>query len=265
MRCKKIQGGKMKEEVSFLESLLWNKNVPYGLRWHPKAVSTFENELKKGKFLGMNVEQRKNLVYSFQYLQFLQLQLEELHLHDIIRRLIEKTYIITALSVIESIFYHIVKSSGNQKKSDWIIDGKIQQTNPFKESGIYKKIEICKYAKLSTPVDEQMDFEYLINKVEEKKLIEIKHAVFPYLKKLKKLRNKVHLQNIQFENDTDYLGITSNDYYLTRYILFYILSSKTFREIDKNVFSYLCVNKEKLSELSQYLASNKEKHNKKNS
>lgn len=254
----------MEEKFSFLESLLWDKNVPYALRWHPKAVSTFENELKKGKFSGMNVEQRKNLVYSFQYLQFLQLQLDELHLHDIIRRLIQKTYIITALSVIESIFYHMVKSSGNQRKTEWVIDGGKQQTNAFKEDGVFKKIEISKYVRLSTPVDEQMDFEYLINKVEEKKLIEIKHAVFPYLKKLKKLRNKVHLQNIQFENDTDYLSITSNDYFLTRYILFYILSSKTFKEIDKNVFSYLCVNKEKLKELSQYLASNKEKHNKKN-
>lgn len=39
-----------------------------------------------------------------------------------------------------------------------------------------------------------MDFESMISKIEGKHLLNVEHGVYPALKKLKKLRNKVHLQ-----------------------------------------------------------------------
>lgn len=86
--------------ISKIESLINEKEIPYAKCWHPTTTGIFEIELKRGDFKGMNRELRKNIVYSLQYLQYLQIQLEELHLHSIIEKQLQKSYIIIALSII---------------------------------------------------------------------------------------------------------------------------------------------------------------------
>ena len=242
-----------------IESLISEKDIPYAKRWHPKAISIFESELTSGDFYGMNRELRKNIAYSLQYLQYLQLQLEELNLHSVIEKQLQKTYIITALSIIEGIFSHLVKSKGQQKTSDWDVCTPIH-TNILKNDGVEKKYVITEYHKLKTPKEEKMDFEYLITKVQEKKLLEIDYRAFGYLKKLKKIRNKVHLQVSRFENDTDYLGIERYDYLLTRYLLYGIFHSKSFGLPKITAFNFIYPNKEELEELKEYTKRNREKN-----
>ena len=82
--------------------------------------------------------------------------------------------------------------------------------------------------KLARPENVQMDFEYLITKVQEKRLISLPGKSYPKLKALKRLRNKVHLHVIRYDNDTDYLGISYFDYLLARYFLHTILTDKIF-------------------------------------
>ncbi len=246
-------------DMTNIESVLEkNTNIYYADRWHPAYVSYYENGLKNGALYGMSKEVRKNIAYSLQYLEYLQLQFEELHLHDVIETLLIKSYIVTAMGIIEAIFHHLVVSSGNQKKESWeIIKGPIH-TNVFIENNVKKKYVLTEECELKTPRDSQMDFEYLINKVQEKKLLTINSKAYPRIKGLKRLRNKVHLQIVRHDNDTDYMSITREDYYLVRRILLLILQNKKFDIPNDDYFGFLKLEKEQMDSLADYLRKEEE-------
>lgn len=67
----------------------------------------------------------------------------------------------------------------------------------------------------------------MINKLEKKDILNLKHSVFPYTKKYKKLRNKVHLQSAICKNDSDWWSFKDEDYFLIRHILYLILTEAT--------------------------------------
>lgn len=241
-----------------IESILEkNTNVKYSDRWHPVSVSFFESELKNGSFCGMSKELKKNIAYSLQYLEYIQKQLEEIHLHGIIETHLWKSYIITAMGIIEGVFHHLVKLKGFQKKSEWE-HGKPTHTNVFRENGAERKYIVSLETKLSTPQDLQMDFEYLINKVQEKKLIQLTYRAFPHIKALKRIRNKVHLHLILYKDDTDYMSISFDDYLLMRYILFLILRDETFSPPKETALAFIMPNAEEMHKLKEYLEKEKE-------
>lgn len=247
------------EKMTDFESILEkNTNVNYSERWHPTPVSSFEYALSSGAFYGMSREVRKNIAYALQYLQFLQLQFDEIHLHDIIATHIIKTYIITAMGIIEAVFHHLIVYNGYQKKEKWEDIAKPVHTNVFFEDGEKKKYVISVEKELTTPRNVQMDFEYLINKVQEKKLLSISSKAFPYIKSLKRIRNKVHLHLIRYDNDTDYMGITYYDYLLVRHILYIILCDKKL-DSKKNYFKFICLNQTQIDKLSNHINSEEEK------
>lgn len=249
------------EDMGNLESILEkNTDIRYSQRWHPTSVNAFESKLSSGAYRGMSREIRKNIAYSLQYLQFLQMEFEELHLHEIIATHIIKTYVISAMGIIEAIFHHIVKSKGYQKKLQWE-PGEGKHTNTFRDGEGEKRYVVTVDKKLNPPVDAQMDFEYLINKVQEKKIIELTHKAYPHLKALKRIRNKVHLQIVRFENDTDYMGISFYDYLLMRYLLYSILTDPIFEQSDRTSFSFILPNKQQLQRLKDYLIAQDENEN----
>lgn len=227
-------------DMTDLESILEkNTEIKYSEKWHPTSVSSFESELSVGAFKGMSRELRKNIAYSLQYLEFLQMEFAEIHLHDVIATEIIKTYVVTTMSIIEGIFHHLVISKGYRKKSEWKEIESPRHTNVFKENGVDKKFIVSTKIKLSTPESIQMDFEYLINKVQEKKLISLSGELFPKLKELKRLRNKVHIHVIRYENDTDYMGIDYYDYLQARIFLISVLKDKIFLPKQESCFDFI--------------------------
>ena len=97
------------EGMGDFESILEkNTDVKYSDRWHPIMVSDFERELIGGQLQSMNYALRKNIAYALQYLEFLQLEQKEVHLHEIVATHLLKSYIVTAMGIIEGIFHHIV-------------------------------------------------------------------------------------------------------------------------------------------------------------
>lgn len=78
------------KDMTEIESILEKNNeINYYDRWHPTSVGCFEKELSRGAFRGLGKEVRKNIAYSLQYLQFLQIEIEELHLHNIVDTLVK--------------------------------------------------------------------------------------------------------------------------------------------------------------------------------
>ena len=237
-------------DMTDLESILEkNTDIKYSDRWHPTAVCRFESVFSRGSYVGMNKELRKNIAYSLQYLEFLQMEFEEIHWHDVIATQIIKTYIITSMSIIEGLFHHVVVSKGYQKKIDWKEIESPRHTNVFREEGVDKKYIITTQMKLAKPETVQMDFEFLITKVQEKKLISLPGKSYPKLKALKRLRNKVHLHLIRYENDTDYLGISYLDYLLARYFLYTILTDKSFAPQKNSPIEFIKLSDEQIQRI----------------
>ena len=250
--------------MSDIESLISKNDITYYDRWHPTSVGTFEKELSSGAFKGLSKEIRKNIAYSLQYLEFLQLELDEMNLHGVVTTHIQKTYIITAMGIIEAVFLHLVKSKGYAKKEDWQECSPIH-TNVIREDGVDKKYIITPSIKLKSPIETEMDFEYLINKVQEKKLIKLSNNAFPYIKGLKRLRNKVHLQIVKHENDTDYTAISFYDLWLMKYLLYVILRNEVFEPDKTTCLSFIKPSNDQIKELKEHLQKlKKDKEDKKN-
>ncbi|MBE6835810.1 MAG: hypothetical protein E7515_06140 [Ruminococcaceae bacterium] len=246
-------------EMTDIESILEkNIDVKYNERWHPTYVSVFENALSNGSLRGMNKELRKNIAYSLQYLQYIQLQFEEIHLHEIIATLLIKNYIITSMGIIEGLFYHLVKSNKYQLQDEWEIEKTIK-SNTIKEEDKDRKYEINVYRKLSRPNDRQMTFDQLINTVQNKKLIKVYHSTYPYLRELKTIRNKVHLQIVNYDNDTDYMSIDYYDYLAMRSILHSVLINEKFKVSEKSIYDFIKLDDEEDKILKEQLKKRYEK------
>ena len=163
-----------------MESLLKKyTDSNYSERWSPYSVYQYETEFQNGAYEGLSKEVRKNISYSLQYLEYIQLQFDELKLNSIIKQELWKNYIIISMSIIESIFHHLVVKGGYRKTNKWE-NSKPIHSNVFEEDGKKKKYIITTATELDTPREEMMDFEFLINKVKEKKLISLTGKAYPY-------------------------------------------------------------------------------------
>lgn len=241
------------KELSNIETLVEKNNVNSFNRWSPTPVGNFEKALTQGDFRGMNYELRKNIAYSLQYLQYLQLQLDELRLHSVILTQLWKSYIIISMGIVEGLFYHLIKKSGNQTKTKWEETSRVS-TNVYKEEGTNKKYEIVTYQELSSAKDARMDFESMIAKVRSKHLLKLSQAAYPYIKELKEIRNKVHLFISKEDYDTDFNKLTGVDYHLARYVLYKVLTDEVFiPKLQGNIFDWLKLSKEEISDLSESL------------
>ncbi len=247
------------ENVSNFETLIEKNDIRYDDRWKPNFVSTYEMNLSQGLLKEMNQELRKNIAYSLQYLEYIELQLCELHLHNVIITMLYKTFIITGTSIIEGIFCYLLKSNNLWNQKEWELEEKIN-TNKFKLGNEMKKIELHIFKQIPKTNDE-MNFDSMIKKVESKKLISIPHGAFPYIKMLRRLRNKVHLQIHESPNDTDWWSFKYSDYCWMKCILYIILTNKRFdlSKQQKSYYSFLKPTEDEIEVLKKDIKKSKEK------
>lgn len=208
--------------MSEFETLLKKNDIRYEDRWAPHFVDPFKVIVSQGILSGIPNNIRNNIAYNMQYLQYLQLQLEELKLHNVIGTLLYKTYIITAMSIIEAIFYQALKNGGKWTMTEWEEIKKVSTTE-FEDGDSKKKMEVT-ILQRCLPKEGEMDFNTIINKIQEKKLLGLDKKHFPDIKKLKSLRNRVHLQIGEGSSDTDYWKFNHSDYLLARKTLYCVLS-----------------------------------------
>lgn len=92
-------------------SLLKVTNAQTQDRWYPTAVNTYKFSFNLDMSIENSEALRSNLAYSMQYLEFLEKEIEELKLSDVIYTMLVKTYVVTGMSVLEGLFVNIVKSN----------------------------------------------------------------------------------------------------------------------------------------------------------
>ena len=211
-----------------LETLLESKELPYKERWHPKALDNYKKIIEFGCLKNLEDEIRRNIAYSLQYLEFLELQLQEFHLQNVIEKMIYKSYIITSVSIIEAIFDEIVKNNNWQTKEYFEVIGEAIDSNVFiDQDGSSKKIRTEILKELTEPKEIQMKFDDIIKKIKnrskKKKVLNLNHDELLALDRFRRLRNKVHLSNIE-PGKTNWHEFSKEEYINVKFLLHSILT-----------------------------------------
>ena len=208
--------------MSFIETLITEKDIKQ--RWYPQAVERYRLAVKLDSNVSHVRELRQNLSYSLQYIEFLELEFKELNMSTVLQTMLCKTYVITGMSVLEGIFSNIIKSRGWWKQTNLESIG----TATSNETIIGDNKYVIKTEILRTvdKYDLQMTLDEMINKlIHHHDALGIDHLDYPIISRLRKLRNRIHLQMISGSNDHDYNAFNWNTKLEMQTILYHVLTS----------------------------------------
>jgi len=205
-----------------------------GSKWLPTSIGKlrefFARGIESGKGVPHTYAFRSNLAYSFQYLEYLVASKRDLDLTSALTKQINKSFIIAGCGLVEGILYFLIRSNNFHRENPWELVKEVK-TNPFTTDGSELKIENHIFRKLDTPVEEQMSFDSMIKKCNNKKLLGNDHEIYKQLNYLRKMRNRIHLQTIESAYDHDWNKISTSDFELMSKVLFLVLTSSIFNPI----------------------------------
>ena len=222
------------------ETLLRSKHYNVSERWYPGSVDYYRRAFKIDTSIENSRALLSNLAYSMQYLEFLEKEMAELKLSNVIYVMLVKTYVVTGMSVLEGLFTNIIKSSGWWKKTNLESLGTTQANETkFGEVKYVVKTELFKKV---PEYETRMDLEALIKILERhREALGVDHLVYPALRRLKALRNRVHLQMLESDTDHDYNAFDYTVKNEMGSILYTILTSSMVTELPQ-AFEFLKVN-----------------------
>ena len=202
-----------------METLIIKNDVRQ--RWYPQPIDTYKMGIKIPNDTPENRRLLSNFAYSMQYVEYLEKQLAELSLSEVLKKMVFKSYIITGMGIIELLLFYCLRSTGNWNTTEWKEFGELS-ANPKEINGELVKVVTTMYNKVETQ-DMRMDLDSMIKRAEKKRILTIDHSVFPALKKLRELRNRVHLQSGEGAFDHDYNSIGIDEIQMMRRILYSVL------------------------------------------
>ena len=222
------------------ETLLRSKHYNASERWYPGSVEYYRRAFKIDTSIENSRALLSNLAYSMQYLEFLEKEIAELKLSNVIYVMLVKTYVVTGMSVLEGLFTNIIKASGWWKKTNLESLGTTQANETkFGEVKYVVKTELFKKV---PEYEMRMDLEALIKILDRhREALGVDHLVYPALRRLKALRNRVHLQMLESDTDHDYNAFDYTVKNEMGSILYTILTSSMVTELPQ-AFEFLKVN-----------------------
>ena len=116
------------------------------------------------------------------------------------------------------------------------------KSNPVSTNGTEQKIHTVVYNKIPAKLD-RMDLEAMIQKLDRIRTLPVDHLVYPALKRLKQLRNRVHLQMNTDDYDHDYNCFSYKERDEMRSILWQILTIPVFCK-NPSVYDFIKPEKE---------------------
>ena len=218
--------------------------------WEVKSVSSYElffdSGIKENDEFHRTYDLVKNLAYNVQYLEFISNSFK-LEIHSVIRTELIKTFVITGISIIESILYYVLKSQ-KLHKSESYEEITVLSSNEKKVNNDYLKVETRLLKKLDEKREVVMNLDFMLKKTESYKLLGADNSVYKQLNHLRKLRNKIHLYLIESNLDHDL-----NNFKLKELILMKKTLSKVFLA---DLFNYPMDKKEKIFNFLETVNSN---------
>lgn len=202
------------------------------ISWEIKGAHQYENLYKSGivenKHFHRTYELIKNLTYNTQYLEFINNGLGQ-KIHATIKTELIKTFVITGMSIVESILYYFIKSEGMQKTVDFE-EIATMGSNEKVVQGKTLKVETKIFQKIDTPLEIEMTLDSMLKKTEKKKLFGDDHSIYAELNRLRKLRNKIHLYYIEENLDHDWNNFNEKELRMMKKSLRKILFSDRFKD-----------------------------------
>lgn len=192
-------------------------------RWYPQSIDTYKMGIKIPYDTPENRRLNSNFAYSMQYIEYLEKQLAELSLSEVVKKMVYKSYIITGMGIVELLLVYRLRSTGHWNTTEWEEFCELS-ANPKEIDGEMIKVVTTMYKKVE-PYDMRMDLDSMLKKAEKKRILTIDHNVFPALKKLRELRNRVHLQSGEGALDHDYNRIGLDEIQMMRRILYVVLTA----------------------------------------
>lgn len=173
---------------------------------------------------------RSNLCYTLQYLEYTDFLLKNQALHASVITITYKSFVVFGASVLESILFYAVGKQGFRRRKKWDEFKSYKSSNSQKIGDIKTQVRTILEVELDEPLVENETLSQLIQKVLKKDLIptKSKEELYKDLTRLRKLRNKIHLYSVEGSWDTDWNSFTRREFYLTKKVLFGVLSSQLF-------------------------------------
>jgi hypothetical protein len=213
--------------------------------WYPAPIHYLEAHLsvliKPNNYFQENQTKplRKNIAYSLQYVEFLDQLLKDVKLSSPLETQNIKSFVVHGASIIEALFYYIVISNGQGAETQWKSYRKFK-SNQYEVKGDNFINETELFIKVSPPIRLEMKFDQMCKKVESKKLIGAVGGLYTEISKIRKLRNRIHIQDIKHSTDTDWWTFNKDEFQLMRRVLHGILVSPLFSSSSYiNLFDYL--------------------------
>lgn len=206
-------------------------------RWYPNSTKEYKAAFIIDNSIDNSEALQKNLSYNMQYIEFLEKELSELNVSTVLYKMLVKTYVITAMSILEGVFSNLIKSNGWWKTSNLESIGTTQANETkFDEEMLVVKTEIFKKV---DEYDLKMNLDEFIKILSSHHAaLHVDHLIYPALRRLKNLRNRVHLQKVESEYDHDYNAFDQHVLSEMRQILYDILSSDRVCR-NKEIFEFL--------------------------
>lgn len=238
-----------------IESLLKNKDVGSS-RWLAIWIDTYRNNMSYGYFSSMEFHYKSNIAYSLQYLEFLELLLNDLKNTSVLYSQIVKNFVITSVSIIELLFFHIAKTENKIKLIEWR-KLKSQDKKNIKHGSQTFRISEVIYEKLVIPEYDKPTFETLIQIVADNNYLrgfDVKSNKNLF-RNFRKLRNKVHLSTTKSQSENDYNTFGFRSYFRAKLLLFTILTDEAFNDSNKTTIFNELYNTT-ISQIQQYRNNN---------
>lgn len=201
--------------------------------WCPNGIDQIHAFLRRGvskddSCLQYGYAYVRNIGYNLQYLEFLNYTLSETSLHATVYTMSAKSFVVTGMSVIESILWYVLKKSGLQRTEEWE-EIRALQTPTFDEQGVEYRILNSLQKRRGTFIEVEMPLDAMIKRVESKRLLGVDAQVYRDLNYLRKLRNRVHIHAVQHDKDTDWWSFSSKEVKLMKRVLESIFRSELFK------------------------------------
>lgn len=184
--------------------------------WLPTSVNDIINSFN------FNCKEvlKKNLAYNIQYLQYISKNIDEEITTSVIYMMRYKTFVVTSMSVIEAIFIILLDERNLISKVEWKDGTRHHKTideNTIEVSFIRKRID---------PQKKKINFDESIHLMESNYVLNAPDTMYPVIRVLQDLRNRLHLDKANQLMDSDYNSFGEGTYKITKLILYNILNNK---------------------------------------
>ena len=172
---------------------------------------------------------KKNLAYNIQYLQYISKNIDEEKTTSVLYIMRYKTFVVISMSIIEAIFIILLSEKELIPIVEWK-DGrhhhKTIDENTIEVSFKRKKVE---------PKKKKINFDESIYLMETNQILNTTDAMYPVLRVLQDLRNRLHLDKANQLMDSDYNSFGEGTYKITKLILYNILNNRIVSKDNKYI------------------------------